>query len=114
MMSYIDVNWDFSQFDRDNSARHHAAGYALIANRIAADVLRRPRPAQGAQRDLAAADRGSRRRRTRSREHDYDGMLRAGRRPPTGTSGPARPRPASVRCASRARGRWPAAPKARG
>ena len=33
MMSYIDVNWDFSQFDRDNSARHHAGGYALIANR---------------------------------------------------------------------------------
>ena len=35
MMSYIDLNWDFSQFDRDNSARHHAAGYAKIANAIA-------------------------------------------------------------------------------
>ena len=34
MMSYIDVNWDFSQFDRDNSARHHAAGYAKIANNL--------------------------------------------------------------------------------
>jgi hypothetical protein len=36
MMSYIDLNWDFSQFDRDNSARHHAAGYAKIANILAA------------------------------------------------------------------------------
>ena len=38
MMSYIDLNWDFSQFDRDNSARHHAAGYAKIANNLAATV----------------------------------------------------------------------------
>ena len=38
MMSYIDVNWDFSQFDRDNSARQHAAGYAKIAARIAAGI----------------------------------------------------------------------------
>ena len=36
MMSYIDLNWDFSQFDRDNSARHHTAGYAKIANALAA------------------------------------------------------------------------------
>ena len=50
MMSYIDLNWDFSQFDRDNSARHHAAGYALIANRIAGDIQR------SRQRDRAAAD----------------------------------------------------------
>ena len=25
MMSYIDLNWDFSQFDRDNSDRFLAA-----------------------------------------------------------------------------------------
>jgi len=43
MMSYIDVNWDFSQFDRDNYDRHHAAGYMVIANRVAADVLAAPR-----------------------------------------------------------------------
>jgi hypothetical protein len=36
MMSYIDLNWDFGQFDRDNSARHHAAGYAKAANAVAA------------------------------------------------------------------------------
>lgn len=39
MMSYIDLNWDFSQFDRDNSARHHAAGYAKIANIVADDLV---------------------------------------------------------------------------
>jgi hypothetical protein len=39
MMSYIDVNWDFSQFDRDNFNRFHAAGYIVNANAIAEDVL---------------------------------------------------------------------------
>jgi len=39
MMSYIDVNWDFSQFDRDNSDRFLAAAYYEAANRLAADVL---------------------------------------------------------------------------
>jgi hypothetical protein len=42
MMSYIDLNWDFSQFDRDNSARHHAAGYAKIANIVADDLVGNP------------------------------------------------------------------------
>lgn len=55
MMSYIDLNWDFSQFDRDNSARHHAAGYYMVANRVAAEVLASP-GAGAAAADLAAAD----------------------------------------------------------
>jgi hypothetical protein len=42
MMSYIDLNWDFGQFDRDNTARHRAAGYAKIASIVAADVVGRP------------------------------------------------------------------------
>ena len=79
MMSYIDVNWDFSQFDRDNSARHHAGGYALIANRVAADILR--------DRDRRKADGRPRGRRPLAasgaqdalEDHDYDGMLRARR-----------------------------------
>jgi hypothetical protein len=52
MMSYIDLNWDFSQFDRDNSARHHAAGFAVIANRVA-DAIDGFPAAAGA---LASAD----------------------------------------------------------
>ena len=39
MMSYIDLNWDFSQFDRDNSDRFLTAAYHEAANRLAADVL---------------------------------------------------------------------------
>ncbi|MEU4693000.1 hypothetical protein [Actinoplanes sp. NPDC023714] len=38
IMSYIDVNWDFSQFDRDNSDRFLTAAYWEAANRLAATV----------------------------------------------------------------------------
>ena len=75
MMSYIDVNWDYSQFDRDNSARQHAAGYALIANRIAADILR-DRDRRKADRDLAAADRALEDAQEDLEDHDYGDMLR--------------------------------------
>lgn len=75
MMSYIDVNWDFSQFDRDNSARQHAGGYALVANRIAADILR-DRDRRRAAEDLAAADRELERAQAAIADHDYGDMLR--------------------------------------
>jgi hypothetical protein len=39
IMSYIDVNWDFSQFDLDNHWRTTAAAYLINTNAIAADVL---------------------------------------------------------------------------
>jgi hypothetical protein len=74
MMSYIDVNWDFSQFDRDNSARQHAAGYMMIANRIAADVVR-DRDRRRAERDLERADRALRDAQEEIAEHDYDETL---------------------------------------
>jgi hypothetical protein len=74
IMSYIDLNWDFSQFDRDNSARHQAGGYALIANRVAADVLR-DRDRRKAARDLEAADRSLRRAQSSIAFHDYGAML---------------------------------------
>jgi hypothetical protein len=74
MMSYIDVNWDFSQFDRDNSARQHAAGYAMVANRVAADVLR-DRDRRKAEKYLEAADRALRRAQDALEDHDYNGML---------------------------------------
>lgn len=74
MMSYIDVNWDFSQFDRDNSARHYAGGYALVANRVAADILR-DRDRRKAERDLEAADRSLRRAQDTLEDHDYNAML---------------------------------------
>ncbi|MCA2213210.1 hypothetical protein [Jidongwangia harbinensis] len=55
MMSYIDVNWDFSQFDRDNSDRFLTAAYHEASNALAADILADPdgRKVYGA---LRAAD----------------------------------------------------------
>ncbi|HEX8344929.1 MAG TPA: hypothetical protein VF657_09320 [Actinoplanes sp.] len=55
MMSYIDVNWDFSQFDRDNSDRFLTAAYYEGANRLTADVLA-DRQASWATGDLRQAD----------------------------------------------------------
>ncbi|GIF14669.1 hypothetical protein [Actinoplanes teichomyceticus] len=51
MMSYIDLNWDFSQFDRDNSDRFLTAAYWEAANRVAATV-----PAGRGRTALKAAD----------------------------------------------------------
>jgi hypothetical protein len=50
-MSYLFVNSDFSQFDRDNMNRYMAAAFARNANRIAADILADP------DAGVAAADR---------------------------------------------------------
>ena len=55
MMSYIDVNWDFSQFDRDNSDRFMTSAYNEAANRLAADVLASKKAAKG-KAQLHAAD----------------------------------------------------------
>jgi hypothetical protein len=79
MMSYIDLNWDFSQFDRDNSARFHGAGYAELANRIARDILR-DRDAKKAAGDLADADRELEAAQDAIAAHDYNGMLRRAER----------------------------------
>ena len=56
MMSYIDLNWDFSQFDQDNMNRFQTAGYIEGANRLAAEALAGPHPAR-AYDDLRRADR---------------------------------------------------------
>ena len=55
MMSYIDLNWDFSQFDRDNMNRYMAAAFAHSANVIAADILADPDAGRAAD-ELAGAD----------------------------------------------------------
>jgi len=39
IMSYIDLNWDFSQFDQDNMARFQSAALIEAANRLAAEAL---------------------------------------------------------------------------
>jgi hypothetical protein len=56
MMSYIDLNWDFSQFDRDNMNRYLVTTYVNQANAILADINKSPKAGyvRGA---LQAADR---------------------------------------------------------
>jgi hypothetical protein len=56
MMSYIDLNWDFSLFDHDNLARFRAAAYVEGANRLAAEAIAGPHPDR-AHDQLAAADK---------------------------------------------------------
>ena len=73
MMSYIDLNWDYSQFDRDNSARHHTAGFALIANRIAAAIQGKP----GSAVRLASADASLAAAQVAFAAHDYEASLTA-------------------------------------
>jgi hypothetical protein len=46
MMSYIDLNWDFSQFDRDNMNRYMTSIYTNQANTILADIYAGPRAGQ--------------------------------------------------------------------
>jgi hypothetical protein len=43
MMSYIDLNWDFSQFDRDNMDRWMTATYINLANAILDQICKSPR-----------------------------------------------------------------------
>ena len=56
MMSYIDLNWDFSQFDLDNLGRFQTAASIEAANRLTAAALAGPRP-ERARPALHAADR---------------------------------------------------------
>ena len=42
MMSYVDLNWDFSQFDRDNTDRFQAAAYINNANALARKIQNDP------------------------------------------------------------------------
>lgn len=55
MMSYIDLNWDFSQFDRDNMNRYLTSVYINQANTVLAQIYATPKASQvGAL--LTAAD----------------------------------------------------------
>jgi hypothetical protein len=78
MMSYIDVNWDFSQFDQDNHNRHRAAGYMATANTLAAQVLAKP-GAFSAKLVLRVADGACAFGKLRLAHHDYEGTFKAAR-----------------------------------
>lgn len=70
MMSYIDLNWDFSQFDADNLRRFQTAAYVEATNRLAAAALAGPRP-ERATALLQAADRAVGRAEAAFRGHRY-------------------------------------------
>jgi hypothetical protein len=70
VMSYIDLNWDFSVFDRDHMDRYQAAAYLRSTNAIAADVLESPKAAAGIA-ELTHADRDAGATQARLAAHDY-------------------------------------------
>jgi hypothetical protein len=74
MMSYIDLNWDFSQFDRDNTDRFQAAGYINNANALAEQIQTADNPSAAAD-ELAAADRAYGRAKRALEAHDYAGTF---------------------------------------
>ena len=61
IMSYVDLNWDFSQFDRDNMNRYMTATYLNTANAVLAKIYGSPRAGRvsglltAADADAAAA-----------------------------------------------------------
>jgi hypothetical protein len=74
MMSYIDLNWDFSQFDLDNHWRTTAAAYLNNANVISGDVLSSGNAAAG-MAALRQADRQAGMAAAAFRGHDYAGAF---------------------------------------
>ncbi len=76
MMSYIDLNWDFSQFDRDNMDRYQAAAQVEAANRLAADALAGETP-ERAYGVLQRADRRIGGAKAALARHDYRAANRA-------------------------------------
>ncbi|MGW1343249.1 hypothetical protein ACWCOV_19505 [Kribbella sp. NPDC002412] len=71
MMSYIDLNWDFSQFDHDNLDRFRTAAQNQAANDLAAEALAAP-GAIRAYDDLARADVYLGLASSSLRNHQYD------------------------------------------
>jgi hypothetical protein len=76
IMSYIDLNWDFSQFDQDNMARFLTAEYITNANLITARILARGDSGAAAD-ELGGADRLVGRAAERFGGHDYAGAAEA-------------------------------------
>jgi hypothetical protein len=78
MMSYVDLNWDFSQFDRDNTDRFQAAAYINNANALARKIQNDPDAAQAAG-ELAAADVAYGEAKAALARHNYAGTFEKAR-----------------------------------
>jgi hypothetical protein len=79
IMSYIDLNWDFSQFDFDNMDRFQTAALIEAANRLAGEALEADDP-EDAYDELREADRAVGRAERLLAGHQYrDAMFAAQR-----------------------------------
>jgi hypothetical protein len=78
IMSYVDLNWDFSQFDRDNTDRFQAAAYINNANALARKIRNDPDANQAAA-ELAAADAAYGEAKAALARHDYTGTFEKAR-----------------------------------
>ena len=74
MMSYIDLNWDFSQFDRDNMDRFQTAALNEASNRLAELALAAPQ-APKSYDELRRADRLLGQAKSSFARHDYIGAV---------------------------------------
>jgi hypothetical protein len=79
IMSYVDLNWDFSQFDRDNTDRFQAAAYINNANALAKRILNSPK-AGLAKAELTEADGYYGEAKAALAAHDYAGAFDNARR----------------------------------
>ena len=70
IMSYSDLNWDYSQFDRDNHHRFQAAAYLINGRAITRDILAKGPSWQAVKQLLAAAVFFGKARHA-MRRHDY-------------------------------------------
>ena len=78
MMSYVDLNWDFSQFDRDNTDRFQAAAYINNANALAKRILNSPNAGR-AKAELMEADGYYGEAKAALTAHDYAGTFEKAR-----------------------------------
>ena len=70
-MSYVDLNWDFSQWDKDNTNRFQSAGYINNANALVKRILASSNAA-AARADLQAADAYYGRAKSALAAHSYN------------------------------------------
>ena len=76
IMSYIDLNWDFSQFDRDNMLRFLSAEYLATADKLAHDVVSSDGVTSGATRQLVRGDFFAGKAQEALAQHDYTETFR--------------------------------------
>ncbi len=111
MMSYIDLNWDFSQFDRDNTDRFQAASYITVTNALAERILADPQAARASD-ELAAADASYGKAKAALAGHDYAGTFENAREAYERTLRGARDAGVAVVAGDNGRTADPAAPQA--